>query len=219
MAGTVRSKQEPRTDTVTPPVTHVNVTSTVNWRGRASAGIRGTHMADLRRELEKRGLRHVGWMRAGCCPGERCRIQHQPKHYHAQIAQDIESNVVYAVLINGEVMKFGKAGSKAGSLRSRMDDTISAGNQAWLFAEGRPISDAGWMHRKLDKFKQVITDVIRTAQEIEIYAGEFAADTFEAKERELNGLYRPPWPTAADVAGTLRPCHYPAWPSTRFPIC
>ena len=74
-----------------------------------------------------------------------------------------------------------------------MDNTISAGNQAWLFAEGRPISDAGWMHRKLDKFKQVIPDVIRTGQEIEIYAGEFAADTFEAKERELNGLYNPPW--------------------------
>jgi hypothetical protein len=43
------------------------------------------------------------------------------------------------------------------------------------------------------KYKQMILDVIRAGQEIEIYAGEFAADTFEAKERELNGLYNPPW--------------------------
>jgi hypothetical protein len=49
------------------------------------------------------------------------------------------------------------------------------------------------MHRKLDKFKQTIADVIRPGQEIEIYAGQFAADTFEAKERELNDLYNPPW--------------------------
>jgi hypothetical protein len=132
-------------------------------------------------------------MRAGCCPGGRCRLQYEPKHYHAQVPDDIQSNVVYALLIGGEVMKFGKAGSKAGSLRSRMDNTISSGNYAWLFAEGRAISDAGWMHRKLDKFKQMIPDVIRSGQEIEIYAGEFAAEAFEAKERELNGLYDPPW--------------------------
>ena len=74
-----------------------------------------------------------------------------------------------------------------------MENTISSGNHAWLFAEGRPISDAGWMHRKLDKFKQMIPEVIRAGQEIEIYAGEFEADAFEAKERELNGLYNPPW--------------------------
>jgi hypothetical protein len=151
-------------------------------------------LTDVRRELtEKHGLHHVGWMRAGCCPGGRCRIVHEPKHYHAQVPQDIQSNVVYALLINGNVMKFGKAGSKGGSLRSRMENTISSGNHAWLFAEGRPISDAGWMRRKLDKFKQMIPDVIRAGQEIEIYAGEFEADAFEAKERELNGLYNPPW--------------------------
>jgi hypothetical protein len=74
-----------------------------------------------------------------------------------------------------------------------MENTISSGNQAWLFAEGRPISDARWMRRKLDKFKQLIPDVIAAGQEIEIYAGEFSADTFEAKERELNQLYSPPW--------------------------
>lgn len=149
---------------------------------------------DVRHELtEKHGLHHIGWMRTGCCPGGRCRLQHEPGHYHAQLLHDLQSHVVYALLIDGQVMKFGKAGSMAGSLRSRMDSTIASGNYAWLFAEGRPVSDARWMHRKLDKFKQLIPDVIRSGREIEIYAGEFGPDGFEAKERELNRLYRPPW--------------------------
>jgi len=42
-----------------------------------------------------------------------------------------------------------------------MQNTMSAGNGAWLFVEGRPIGNAGWQHRPLDKYKQRIPAVIR----------------------------------------------------------
>lgn len=150
-------------------------------------------MGDVRKELLDHGLSHVGWMRPGACPGGRCRLQHEPLHYHAVLSRDIQANVVYALLIDGELMKCGKAGSRGGSLQSRMENTIAAGNQAWLFAEGRLHSNPGWTRRKLDVFKQRIPDVIRAGQEIEIYAGEFTPETFERKELELNLRYSPPW--------------------------
>lgn len=149
-------------------------------------------MSDVHSDLKDHGLQHVGWIRAGACTGN-CRHRHEPGHYHAYIEPDIERFVVYALIIGDEVMKFGKAGSGNSTLRHRMRGTASCGNDAWLFAEGRPISDAGWQHRKLDKFKQVIPAVIRSRQEIEVWAGAFTASTFEGKERELNAKYNPPW--------------------------
>lgn len=150
-------------------------------------------MSDVRKELrEDHSLRHVGWLRAGPCPG-RCSYQHEPGHYHAYIDTDIEQFVVYALIIGDQIMKFGKAGSKGGTLRDRMKNTISSGNAAWLFAEGRLNSNAGWTRRPLDKFKREIPGVIRAGQPIEVWAGAFTADTFEAKERELNAKYNPPW--------------------------
>ena len=147
---------------------------------------------DVREELGGHGLRHVGWLRAGPCT-RRCRYRHEPGHYHAYIEPDVERFAVYALIIGEQIMKCGKAGSQSRSLRDRMKGTISSGNEAWLFAEGRPVSEAGWQHRKLDKFKQEIPAVIRAQQEIEVWAGAFTESTFEAKERELNRTYTPPW--------------------------
>jgi hypothetical protein len=153
---------------------------------------------DIREELRNAGFRHIGVMRAGGPCTDRCRYRRDVGHYHAHIDSDIERFVVYGLVIGDQIVKFGKAGSKGGTLRSRMQNTISSGNQAWLFAEGRPISDAGWQHRKLDKFKQVIPAVIRARQEIEVWAGAFAESAFEDKERELNRRYQPPWVDRAD---------------------
>jgi hypothetical protein len=147
---------------------------------------------DVRKELSGHGLSHVGWLRAGPCTG-RCRYRHEPGHYHAYIEPDIERFAVYAFIIGDQIVKFGKAGSQNSTLRDRMKGTVGSGNEAWLFAEGRPVSDAGWQHRKLDKFKQEIPAVIRAQQEIEVWAGAFSASTFEDKERELNRTYNPPW--------------------------
>lgn len=150
-------------------------------------------MSDVRKDLGDHGLHHVGVMRAGGpCTG-RCRYRHEVGHYHAYIDSDLEEFVVYALIVDDEVIKFGKAGSKVGTLRDRMQNTISAGNGAWLFDEGRPIGDAGWQHRPLDKGKQNFPAVIRSGQEVEVWAGAFTASTFEDKERELNAKYTPPW--------------------------
>jgi hypothetical protein len=98
-----------------------------------------------------------------------------------------------ALIIGNQIMKFGKAGSKGSTLGDRMRGTASSGNEAWLFAEGRPIGNAGWQRRKLDKFKREIPSVIRAQLEIEVWAGAFTATTFEDKERELNATFNPPW--------------------------
>lgn len=149
-------------------------------------------LSGVRKELSNHGLQHVGWLRPGPCT-DRCRYRHESGHYHAYIEPDIERFAVYALLIGEQVMKFGKAGSGNSTLRGRMKGTISSGNEAWLFAEGRPVNAAGWQRRKLDKFKQEIPAVIRRKQEIEVWAGAFTESTFEAKERELNEKYCPPW--------------------------
>jgi hypothetical protein len=40
---------------------------------------------------------------------------------------------------------------------------------------------------------QKIPAVIRSGQEVEVWAGAFTASTFEDKEKELNAMYNPPW--------------------------
>jgi hypothetical protein len=153
----------------------------------------GADMVDVRNELRKEGLDHVGWIQAGDCNTPRCRHRHEPGHVHAYIQPDIEKCIVYAFIIGDQVVKVGKAGSKNSTLAKRMKEEASCGNDAWLFAEGRPLTDAAWQHRKLDKFKQVMPDVIRSGQKIEAWAGGFTAATFEDKERELNRRYTPAW--------------------------
>ncbi len=153
-------------------------------------------MGDVRKELrEVHGLDHVGWIRAGACPGGRCRAKHEPGHYHAYIERDIEKFAVYALIIGDQIMMVGKAGSGSGNstLAHRMQGIASCGNELWLFDEGRPVSPFDWNVRGRDIFKQVITAVIRSRQEIEVYAGAFTASTFEQKKRELNVKYNPPW--------------------------
>ncbi len=148
---------------------------------------------DVREELRNEDLRPVGvWSGAGHCTGK-CRYRHEAGHFHADIEPDIEKYVVWALIIGDQIMMVGTAGSKNSTLRDRMRGMASTGNELWLFDEGRPVSRFDWNVRKRDKFKQVITAVIRSRQEIEIYAGAFTASTFEQKKRELNARYNPPW--------------------------
>jgi hypothetical protein len=151
-------------------------------------------MSDLRNDLKDHGLQHVGWIRAGgpCTRG--CRLKHEPGHLHAYIDPDLKAFVVFALLIDDQVMKFGTAGSKKSTLRDRVRGVANCGNEVWLFEEGRPVGDAGWQHSPTwDKFKQAISAVIRSGKTIEVWAGAFTALTFDLEKRELNAKYSPPW--------------------------
>ena len=63
-------------------------------------------------------------------------------------------------------------------------------NAAWLFLEGRPRGNPGWHNRPLDVYKRLAPSVIRLNQKIEVWAGGFAANDFESRERDLNRLFR-----------------------------
>ena len=90
-------------------------------------------------------------------------------------------------------MKFGSAGRENATLRDRMRSTASALNGVLRLADGRPLSDAGLQHRRLDAFKQYAPAVIAANQEIEVWAKKSAASTCAAEELELNLKYKPQW--------------------------
>ena len=149
-------------------------------------------MVDVREVLRGHGMKPAGWIRSGgLCPKKSaCPYIDEIGHVHAHLDFEIEQFAVYSFLVGDEVMKNGKAGSQGDTLRGRVQSEANQINSAWLFLERRPRGNPAWHKRPLDVFKRLAPSVIRLDQKIEVWAGAFAADEFENKERELNGLFR-----------------------------
>lgn len=147
---------------------------------------------DVREVQRSNGLTPAGWIRSGgpCPKGAGCPYADERGHVHAYLDFEIADYAVYSFLVHDEVVKNGKAGSKRDTLRGRVQSEANQINSAWLFLEGRGRGNPGWHRRPLDVYKRLSPDIIRNNFPVEVWAGQFEAETFEPKERELNRLFR-----------------------------
>lgn len=143
---------------------------------------------DPQRELMTLGFKPVGAIRPDDS-GRACR---------ADVGDEIKGSVVYALVANSEIVRFGTAGRGKATLRMRMQMTASALNGVLRRAGGS--HNADWADRRLDPFKRHAQAVIADNHEIQVWARECPADTCAEEERDLALKYQPPWENSADSA-------------------
>jgi hypothetical protein len=127
--------------------------------------------------ISKEELEAAGFRRAGTVYPDPAKV------VRVQIDWDVQGFVVYIMVVNNEVKKVGSTGRKHSAFKGRMHSTFSA---------LRTVMQAGPPYLG-DPFKQHAPATILSNQEIELWAQEFTADTFQAKETELNNKYQPEW--------------------------
>ena len=127
---------------------------------------------DVRNELQT-----LGFVRAG-----EIRPENAGRSCRAHIDHEVEGFVVFALVAEDRIRKFGSTGRKQATLKKRMQGHASALNGVMIRERAKD-----------DPFKRLAPQVIAARQEIEVWAKESLASIFEREARELNDKHDPEW--------------------------
>jgi hypothetical protein len=146
------------------------------------AGRRWGDMHTVTDELRLAGFRPAGSV-----------VRDLNRTVRVQFDWEVQGFVLYAMVVNGEIKKFGTTGRKASSFTKRMHSTFQALRQVIEGSRpGKPV--ARWRTRQLDPFKAHAPKAITAGYQIDLWATECpTAHVMMARETDLNNRYVPEW--------------------------